>query len=238
MVGARATFGILVLIFQDGRFENLLNYSSQNALESSQPVFLFVVVFGLSTDYAVFLLTRIKEARDNGAIEREAIAIGMRRNGPIVTAAAVLFAIALGSFATSEIIFIKELGVATALAVLIDAFLVRTIVVPALMTMFGKANWWARLPCVASTSGSGSVSTTRWLSLTNGRWRRSAPDQPGPRAAGHLPPPGPRVRPASPKTGRRRPAPSLGDRGDAHKASAIRDPGLCHGCARRIRFRV
>ncbi len=141
-----ATFGILVLIFQDGRFEGALNYSSQGALESSQPVFLFAVVFGLSTDYAVFLLTRIKEARDAGAGERESIALGLQRTGRIVTAAALLFAIALGSFATSDIIFIKELGVGTALAVLIDATIVRAMLVPSLMALLGKRNWWAPKP--------------------------------------------------------------------------------------------
>lgn len=141
-----ATFGILVLIFQDGRFEGLLDFSSQGALESSQPVFLFAVVFGLSTDYAVFLLTRIKEARDAGAGEREAIALGLQRTGRIVTAAAVLFAIALGSFATSQIIFIKELGVGTAVAVLIDATIVRAMLVPSLMALLGKRNWWAPGP--------------------------------------------------------------------------------------------
>ncbi|NRQ49503.1 MMPL family transporter [Aeromicrobium stalagmiti] len=141
-----ATFGILVLIFQDGRFEGFLDYTSQGALESSQPVFLFAVVFGLSTDYAVFLLTRIKEARDNGAGEREAVALGLQRTGRIVTAAALLFAIALGSFATSQIIFIKELGVGTALAVLIDATIVRAMLVPSLMALLGRRNWWAPAP--------------------------------------------------------------------------------------------
>ncbi|KQV75173.1 hypothetical protein ASC61_09260 [Aeromicrobium sp. Root344] len=138
-----ATFGVLVLIFQDGRFEGFLDYSSQGALESSQPVFLFAVVFGLSTDYAVFLLTRIKEARDAGAGERESVALGLQRTGRIVTAAALLFAIALGAFATSQIIFIKELGIGTALAVLIDATIVRAMLVPSLMALLGRRNWWA-----------------------------------------------------------------------------------------------
>lgn len=141
-----ATFGLLVLIFQDGRFEGLLDYDSQGALESTQPVFLFAVVFGLSTDYAVFLLTRIKEARDAGASERESVALGLQRTGRIVTAAALLFAIALGSFATSEIIFIKELGVGVALAVLIDATIVRAMLVPSLMALLGRWNWWAPAP--------------------------------------------------------------------------------------------
>ncbi|KRC67036.1 hypothetical protein ASE12_14945 [Aeromicrobium sp. Root236] len=138
-----ATFGVLVLIFQDGRFEGFLDYTSQGALESSQPVFLFAVVFGLSTDYAVFLLTRIKEARDAGAGERESVALGLQRTGRIVTAAALLFAIALGAFATSQIIFIKELGIGTALAVLIDATIVRAMLVPSLMALLGRRNWWA-----------------------------------------------------------------------------------------------
>ena len=141
-----ATFGVLVLIFQDGRLEGLLDYTSQGGLESSQPVFLFAVAFGLSTDYAVFLLTRIKEARDHGAGERESVALGLQRTGRIVTAAALLFAIALGAFATSEVIFIKELGVGTAVAVLIDATIVRALLVPSLMAMLGRANWWAPKP--------------------------------------------------------------------------------------------
>jgi uncharacterized membrane protein YdfJ with MMPL/SSD domain len=141
-----ATFGVLVLIFQDGRLEGLLHYTSQGALESTQPVFLFAVAFGLSTDYAVFLLTRIKEARDAGASERESVALGLQRTGRIVTAAALLFAIALGAFATSEIIFIKELGIGTAVAVLIDATIVRAMLVPSLMALLGKWNWWAPRP--------------------------------------------------------------------------------------------
>jgi uncharacterized membrane protein YdfJ with MMPL/SSD domain len=141
-----ATFGLLVLIFQDGRLEDLLGYTSQGALESTQPVFLFAVAFGLSTDYAVFLLTRIKEARDAGAGERESVALGLQRTGRIVTAAALLFAIALGSFATSQIIFIKELGIGTALAVLIDATIVRAMLVPSLMALLGRWNWWAPAP--------------------------------------------------------------------------------------------
>jgi RND superfamily putative drug exporter len=141
-----AAFGLLVLIFQDGRLEGLLGYQSQGALEATQPVLLFCAAFGLSTDYGVFLLTRIKEARDAGAGERESVAIGLERTGRIVTYAAVLFCIAIGAFATSEIVFIKEVGVGTALAVLIDAFLVRALLVPSLMALLGRWNWWAPRP--------------------------------------------------------------------------------------------
>ncbi len=141
-----AVFGLLVLIFQDGRLEGLLDYSSPGAIEQTMPLLLFAVAFGLSTDYAVFLLSRIKEARDNGAGDSEAVAIGLERTGRIVTAAALLFAVALGAFATSQIIFIKENGVGTALAVLIDASVVRALLVPSLMALLGKWNWWAPAP--------------------------------------------------------------------------------------------
>ena len=141
-----AVFGLLVLIFQDGRFEGFLDYSSPGAIEQTMPILLFAVAFGLSTDYAVFLLSRIKEARDNGASESECVAIGLERTGRIVTAAALLFAVAMGAFATSQIIFIKQNGIGTALAVLIDASIVRALLVPSLMELLGKWNWWAPGP--------------------------------------------------------------------------------------------
>ncbi len=141
-----AVFGLLVLIFQDGRFEGVLDYTSPGAIEQTMPILLFAVAFGLSTDYAVFLLSRIKEARDHGASDSESVAIGLERTGRIVTAAALLFAVAIGAFATSQIIFIKENGVGTALAVLIDASIIRALLVPSLMELLGKWNWWAPAP--------------------------------------------------------------------------------------------
>jgi RND superfamily putative drug exporter len=141
-----AVFGLLVVIFQDGRLEGFLDYTSPGAIEQTMPILLFAVAFGLSTDYAVFLLSRIKEARDHGASDSEAVAIGLERTGRIVTAAALLFAVAMGAFATSQIIFIKENGVGTALAVLIDASIIRALLVPALMELLGKWNWWAPRP--------------------------------------------------------------------------------------------
>ena len=146
LLGISAVFGILVLIFQDGRLEGLLGYTSQGALEATQPLFLFVVAFGLSTDYGVFLLSRIKEAHDAGATSSDAVAIGLERVGRIATAAAVLFAVAIGAFVTSEMIFIKQLGVGTALAVLIDATIIRALLVPSLMELLGDWNWWAPKP--------------------------------------------------------------------------------------------
>ena len=141
-----AAFGLLVLVFQDGRLEGLLGYTSQGAIESTQPLVLLALAFGLSTDYGVFLLTRIKEARDAGASNDDAVAVGLQRTGRIVTAAALLFSVALGAFATSEIIFIKEVGLGTVAAVLIDATIVRALLVPSLMALLGEWNWWAPRP--------------------------------------------------------------------------------------------
>jgi RND superfamily putative drug exporter len=141
-----AVFGLLVLIFQDGRLEGLLGYTSSGAIEQTMPILMFAVAFGLSTDYAVFLLSRIKEARDGGASDSESVAIGLERTGRIVTAAALLFAVAMLAFATSKIVFIKENGVGTALAVLIDASIIRALLVPALMELLGRWNWWAPAP--------------------------------------------------------------------------------------------
>jgi RND superfamily putative drug exporter len=141
-----AAFGLLVLVFQDGRFESLLGYTSQGAIESSQPLVLLAVAFGLSTDYGVFLLTRIKEARDAGASNDDAVAMGLQRSGRIVTAAALLFSVAVGAFATSGIVFIKELGLGMVAAVLIDATIVRALLVPSLMKLLGEWNWWAPAP--------------------------------------------------------------------------------------------
>jgi len=146
LLNLSAVFGLLVLIFQDGRLEGLLGYTGQGAIEQTMPILMFAVAFGLSTDYAVFLLSRIKEARDNGAADGEAVAVGLERTGRIVTAAALLFAVAMLAFATSKIIFIKENGVGTALAVLIDASIIRALLVPSLMALLGKWNWWAPAP--------------------------------------------------------------------------------------------
>jgi uncharacterized membrane protein YdfJ with MMPL/SSD domain len=145
-LGLAAMFGILVLVFQDGRFEGLLGYTSQGGLEAPQLLLLFATIFGLSTDYGVFLLSRIKEARDTGHPEREAVAVGLERTGRIVTAAALLFAVAFGAFLTSEIVITKELGLASAVGVLIDATIVRALLVPALMRLLGRWAWWAPAP--------------------------------------------------------------------------------------------
>ncbi|RDI74248.1 MMPL family [Gaiella occulta] len=133
-----ASFGILVLVFE--RWRGL------DGLESTQPILLGATAFGLSTDYAIFLFSRIREARDRGLRNRAAVADGLERTGRIVTAAALLFCVAIGTFATSGISFILELGVGTAAAVALDATIVRALLVPSLMALLGEWNWWAPAP--------------------------------------------------------------------------------------------
>ena len=145
-LGLGAILGILVLVFQDGRLEGLLGYASQGGLEATQLLLLFATVFGLSTDYGVFLLSRIKEARDAGYGDSAAVALGLERTGRIVTAAALLFCIAFGAFVTSEIIVLKVLGLGTALAVLLDATVIRALLLPSLMQLLGRWSWWAPAP--------------------------------------------------------------------------------------------
>jgi RND superfamily putative drug exporter len=141
-----AAFGLLVLVFQDGHLDWLFRFDSVGAIESSQPVLLFAVAFGLSTDYGVFLLGRIKELHDDGHPNEEAVALGLQRTGRIVTFAALLMVVAIGCFVTAQIIFIKQLGFGVAVAVLIDATIVRALLVPALMRLLGDWNWWVPRP--------------------------------------------------------------------------------------------
>ncbi|MBK5231711.1 MAG: MMPL family transporter [Thermoleophilia bacterium] len=141
-----AVFGLLTLIFQDGNLQGLLDFETPGGIDQSTPILILAITFGLSTDYAVFLLSRIKEARDSGFSDSEAVAVGLERTGRIVTAAALLFALAVGAFAAGEIVFVKELGVGTALAVLIDATIIRALLVPSLMELLGSRNWWAPKP--------------------------------------------------------------------------------------------
>ncbi len=141
-----AVFGVLVLIFQRGHLQGPLGFRSPGAIDTTQPLMIAAIAFGVSTDYGVFLLSRIKEARDSGLDDRHAVALGLERTGRIVTAAALLFVVAIGAFATSRIVQIKEIGVGTALAVIIDATIIRALLVPSLMQLLGRWNWWAPAP--------------------------------------------------------------------------------------------
>jgi uncharacterized membrane protein YdfJ with MMPL/SSD domain len=141
-----AATGLLVVVFQDGRLTGPLAYTSQGGIEQTDFIVLAAVVFALSTDYGIFLLTRIKEARDSGLSETQAVAVGLERTGRLVTAAAILLAVAIAAFATSKVVFLKEVGLGTAAAVLIDAFVVRVLLVPSLMALLGSRNWWSPAP--------------------------------------------------------------------------------------------
>jgi len=141
-----AAFGILVFLFQDGRLQGLFGYTATGSLEQTNMIILFIIGFGLSTDYGVFLLARIKEAHDVGASDEVAVATGLERSGRVVSAAALLFCAAVGSLAVSSVASLKEFGVGAALAVIIDATVVRAMLVPALMALLGRFNWWAPRP--------------------------------------------------------------------------------------------
>jgi RND superfamily putative drug exporter len=153
--------GLLVLIFQDGHLSSLFGFRPIGGLEESNLVLLFILAFAMSTDYGVFLFGRIKEAHDGGLPmpgdtrlrrespnrpTRDAVAFGLERTGRLVTAAALLFCVALGAFTTSHIFFVKQLGVGVPLAVAIDATIVRALLVPALMGRLGEWTWWAPRP--------------------------------------------------------------------------------------------
>jgi uncharacterized membrane protein YdfJ with MMPL/SSD domain len=135
--------GAITFVYQGGRLTDLLGYTPNGGVEPSNFLVTAALVFALSTDYGVFLLGRIKEARDAGLTEREAVAVGLGRTGSIVTAAAILLAVAIGAFSTSEISFMQQIGIATAVGVLVDAFVVRSLLVPSLMALMGKWNWWS-----------------------------------------------------------------------------------------------
>jgi uncharacterized membrane protein YdfJ with MMPL/SSD domain len=138
--------GALVFVYQSGRFSDFLGYTPNGGIEPTDFLVATALVFALSTDYGVFLLGRIKESRDAGLGETESVAVGLQRTGYVVTAAAILLAVAIGAFATSSISFIQQIGIATAVGVLVDAFVVRSLLVPALMGLLGKWNWWAPMP--------------------------------------------------------------------------------------------
>ena len=142
-----ATFGMMVWVFQQGHLTGLIGDPIvTGALDTTTPILMFCVLFGLSMDYEVFLLSRIKEEWDATGDNTRAVAVGLERTGALVTAAAALLALVFLSFVTSGISFIKLLGLGTAVAVLVDATLIRGALVPAFMRLMGPANWWAPAP--------------------------------------------------------------------------------------------
>ncbi|ONH25844.1 MMPL family transporter [Pseudofrankia asymbiotica] len=171
-----AVLGVSVWIFQDGHLAGLFGFTP-GPLDTSMPVLLFCIAFGLSMDYEVFLLSRIKEQHDAGVPNTEAVATGLARTGRIVTTAAVLLAVTFAAFATGSVRFMQMFGLGTALAILIDASLVRGVLVPAFMRVAGNANWWAPAPL-------------RWLHARVGLSEASPPVAPAASAAIAIPHPG------------------------------------------------
>jgi len=137
-----ASFGALVWIFQQGNLSSVLGFQPLGYVETTQPVILFCVLFGLSMDYEVFLLSRMKEVWDRTGDNIEAVARGLERSGRIVTSAALVVVVVAGSFAFADIVLIKALGIGMAIAIALDATVVRALLVPATMRLLGKWNWW------------------------------------------------------------------------------------------------
>ncbi len=146
LLSLSATFGAMVWIFQDGHLAELLNFTPTGDIAISTPILMFCIAFGLSMDYEVFLLSRIKEEYDRTGDNRQAVAVGLERTGRIVTAAAALLAIVFIAMGTSSVSFIKLFGIGLTMAVLVDATLIRAALVPAFMRLAGDANWWAPAP--------------------------------------------------------------------------------------------
>ena len=141
-----ATLGIIVLAFQEGWLNAPFDYPGPAALEINTLAFLIAIVFGLATDYAVLVLARIKEQHDQGANNEDAVAVGIGRTGRVVTAAAVMISVVFLAFAVSPVFFMKQVALGQAAGVLIDAMIVRALLVPSLMRLFGDWNWWAPAP--------------------------------------------------------------------------------------------
>ena len=141
-----ASFGAIVWIFQDGHLSGLLDFTPTGTLEATQPILVLAIVFGLSMDYEVFLMSRIREQYDLTGDNTAAVATGLQRTGGIITSAALLLIVVIGAFSLSGIAFIKLIGVAMIIAIVIDATVVRALLVPATMRLLGRANWWAPAP--------------------------------------------------------------------------------------------
>ena len=206
-----ASFGALVWIFQDGNLSALLGFQPLGFVETTLPVILFCVLFGLSMDYEVFLLTRMKEAWDRTGDNREAVARGLERSGRIVTSAALIVVLVAGSFASAQIVLIKALGLGVAIAVALDATVVRALLVPSTMRLLGKWNWWmparlerwvaSRLPVVSGALALSLAAVLLLSACTPGTALLANPTNPVPTippptvAAAHLADPQPVVLP-------------------------------------------
>jgi RND superfamily putative drug exporter len=137
-----AAFGAVVWVFQDGHLSGPLRFTSTGNIDVVQPILIFAVAFGLSMDYEVFLLSRIREQYDLTGDNTEAVAVGLQRSGRIITSAALLLVVVIISFATSQVLVVKIIGVGLAIAIVVDATIVRALLMPATMRLLGRLNWW------------------------------------------------------------------------------------------------
>jgi uncharacterized membrane protein YdfJ with MMPL/SSD domain len=146
LLSLSATFGVVVWIFQEGHLSGLLHFAPTGTLDPTMPILMLAIIFGLSMDYEVFLLSRVRERYDVTGDNTEAVAAGLQRTGGIITSAALLLLIVIGAFSASGITFIKLMGVGMIVALIVDASIVRVMLVPAAMRLLGRANWWAPGP--------------------------------------------------------------------------------------------
>jgi RND superfamily putative drug exporter len=141
-----ATFGVVVWIFQWGHLSGLLRFTPTGSIDPTMPILMLAIIFGLSMDYEVFLLSRIRERYDQTGDNTAAVAAGLQRTGGLITSLALLLIIVVGAFSASGITFIKLMGVGMIVALIVDASVVRVLLVPATMRLLGRANWWAPRP--------------------------------------------------------------------------------------------
>ena len=197
LLSVGAAYGVLVWIFQDGHLQSLLGFHSNGAIVPWMPLFLFVVLFGLSMDYHVFILTRIREAFDHGRTTEEAVTHGIKTTAGVVTSAAAVMISVFAIFATLSLLIFKQLGIGLAVAVLIDATLIRGVLLPATMKLLGDWNWylprWLEwLPRVTAETpaptparppqpeAADATRAGRHLALRNTNWRRAPCRRPSP----------------------------------------------------------
>ena len=142
LLSVGAAMGVLVLVFQEGVGEGFLNFEAAGTIEIFMPLFLFAVLFGLSMDYHMLLLNRVKEAYDGGSSNEESVSSGIKMTAALITSAALVMVLVFGAFATSRIMFFKQIGVGLGVAILIDATIIRAILLPASMKLLGDWNWY------------------------------------------------------------------------------------------------
>jgi MMPL family len=179
-----ATFGVVVWIFQWGHLSGLLQFTPTGSIDPTMPILMLAVIFGLSMDYEVFLLSRIRERYDQTGDNTAAVASGLQRTGGLITSLALLLIVVVGAFSASGITFIKLMGVGMIVALLVDATVIRVLLVPATMRLLGRANWWAPRPLRRLYAGTGSRKRLR----PNGPgFPSNHPPRPGGRRAAQRP---------------------------------------------------